>query len=320
MIVSRQSSQDVTLLHLTAIKQLRTSIVKGHHTFVVGRSGIGKTALLAHCSSSVSSEFNLCTLRLQPVTIRQALLDLAQQCHAQFGLRLPVSALPPTVATKARNGRKLNWSEIRKPVNRLTVDDLLKTIVRTIEPHRSIIFVDSLEVPPTYFDALEVLTQHAEIIAAMDSDNRRNRAVKFVSSFPVKIELKPLPLEDSEKLIRDHLAKNPIRFTDRKTESLFVRRVAQEGRGVSGTIINLLEAATGEDRITPAKVRMIQSDAAVTYMDMTPALVIVLAGVMALRYIGRGIGETELIVISGVGTSLFIVIRFLFFAIVVSKF
>ena len=59
---------------------------------------------------------------------------------------------------------------------------------------------------------------------------------------------------------------------------------------------------------------MIQSEAAIRYMDMTPALVILLAGVMALRYIGRDIGETELIVISGVGTSLFIVIRFLFFA------
>ena len=135
-----------------------------------------------------------------------------------------------------------------------------------------------------------------------------------MANFPVKIELKPLPLSESEQLIREHLESNPMRFTDRKTEQLFVRRVAQEGRGVPGAILGILDATAGEDRITPAKVRMIQSEAAVQYLDMTPALVILLAGVMALRYIGKGIGETELIVISGVGTSLFIVIRFLFFA------
>ena len=66
-------------------------------------------------------------------------------------------------------------------IKRFTVDDLLSTIVRTIESHRCVFVVDSLEVPPTYFDALEVIVQHAQVIAAMDSDNRRNRAVKFLS-------------------------------------------------------------------------------------------------------------------------------------------
>ena len=73
-------------------------------------------------------------------------------------------------------------------------------------------------------------------------------------------------------MIRDHISASPLRFTDRKTEQLFVRRVAQEGRGVPGAILGILNAAAGEDRITPAKVRMIQSEAAVQYLDVTPAL------------------------------------------------
>ena len=169
-------------------------------------------------------------------------------------------------------GHKLKWDEIKRVVSRFTVTDLLSTIIRTIEGRRCVIFVDSLEVPPTYFDALEELAQHAQIIAAMDSDNRRNRAVKFSAPFPTVIELKPLPLEASEQLIRDHISASPLRFTDRKTEQLFVRRVAQEGRGVPGAILGILNAAAGEDRITPAKVRMIQSEAAVQYLDVTPAL------------------------------------------------
>ena len=292
--------------------RLASAIDKEHHTVVSGRSGIGKSALLINSAVSLSSDF--LALQLLPVTIRQALLQAAEQLHGSTGLRLQASTLPPKVASKARMGHKLTWDDIRKSVIRFTVGELLSTIIRTVQSHKCVVFVDSLEVPPSYFDALEQLAEHATIIAAMDSDNRRNRAVAFVAKFPVKIELKPLPLDESEHLIREHFQAHPMRFTDRKTEALFVRRVAQEGRGVPGAIIGLLNAAAGEDRITPAKVRMIQSEAAIQYLDMTPALVILLAGVMALRYIGRGIGETELVVISGVGTSLFIVIRFLFFA------
>ena len=293
---------------------LLSATIKGHHALLKGRSGTGKSHLLDHVLDRIASESEFVAIQLSPITIRQALLHAAEQLHGSIGLRLSANALAPKVAAKARMGHRLQWDDIKRVVSRFTVPDLLSTIIRTINGRRCVIFVDSLEVPPTYFDALEELAQHAQIVAAMDSDNRRNRAVKFVATFPTTIELKPFPLEDSEQLIRDHIGANPMRFTDRKTEQLFVRRVAQEGRGVPGAILGILNAVAGEERITPAKVRMIQSEAAVQYLDMTPALVILLAGVMALRYIGKGIGETELIVISGVGTSLFIVIRFLFFA------
>ena len=296
------------------ISSVLRAVDKGHHAVLKGRSGIGKTTLLELVAVTIIESSDRLVLRLQPISIRQALIQVSKQLHNSVGLKLTSSSLPPKVASRARMGQKLSWDDIRKSVSRFTVDEALTTILRTIENRRCVLIVDSLEVPPTYFDALEKLMQHAQIIAAMDSDNRRNRAVKLVSGFPTTIELRPLPLDASEKLIRDYLNSNPLRFTDHKSESLFVRKVGQEGRGVPGAIVSLLESAAGEDRITPAKVRLMQSDAAVQYLDMTPALVIILAGVMALRYIGKGIGETELIVISGVGTSLFIVIRFLFFA------
>jgi hypothetical protein len=41
------------------------------------------------------------------------------------------------------------------------------------------------------------------------------------------------------------------------------------------------------------------------YWDMTPLLILGSIGLMAARYVSRGIGETELLVLSGVGSALF---------------
>lgn len=59
-----------------------------------------------------------------------------------------------------------------------------------------------------------------------------------------------------------------------------------------------------------AQQREMSHDAAVRYLDMTPLVIIAAAGFMALRYVSRGMGMQELLVMAGVGTSLFWVILY----------
>ena len=70
------------------------------------------------------------------------------------------------------------------------------------------------------------------------------------------------------------------------------------------------DLALVERSITRRTIRDIQHEATLTYLDMTPILIILSAGFMAMRYISRGMGMKELMVMAGVGTSLFYVLMY----------
>ncbi|TVQ88642.1 MAG: hypothetical protein EA400_08555 [Chromatiaceae bacterium] len=72
-------------------------------------------------------------------------------------------------------------------------------------------------------------------------------------------------------------------------------------------MLNVGPARPGNRRLLShlATDRHLHHEAAVTYLDMTPVLIIVAAGFMALRYVSRGFGMQEFLVLAGVGTSLF---------------
>lgn len=88
------------------------------------------------------------------------------------------------------------------------------------------------------------------------------------------------------------------RFADGRTRLLFVRHVEQQSNGVPAVVLGTIDSARSEDQITPAKVRGGARMMRECVIYMTPMLVIVLVVAMAARYIGRGIGEMELVVLS----------------------
>jgi hypothetical protein len=125
------------------------------------------------------------------------------------------------------------------------------------------------------------------------------------------MELKPLPLEHCAEIVKRWLVHSPIRFTDERTRDKFVRHVARDSGGIPTAIAGMLDAANTFEEISPARARAIRRhDAASNYVDMTPVVMILLVGFLALRYISRGVGEIELLVLSGVATALFMGIKF----------
>jgi hypothetical protein len=77
------------------------------------------------------------------------------------------------------------------------------------------------------------------------------------------------------------------------------------GTRVPAAVAGMLEAAIHDREVTRARIRHYQHEAAAVYWDMTPLLSIAVIAFMAMRYVSRGIGETELLVLSGVGSALF---------------
>ena len=96
-----------------------------------------------------------------------------------------------------------------------------------------------------------------------------------------------------------------IRFTSDRVREAFLRAVEQDSGGVPAAIEGMLLSATNDGEVTPASIRAYRHEAGTRYLDMTPALVLVVIGFMAMRYVSRGIGEVELLVMSGVASALF---------------
>jgi hypothetical protein len=68
--------------------------------------------------------------------------------------------------------------------------------------------------------------------------------------------------------------------------------------------------ALNERMVTRSSLHQFHHESSITYIDMTPMLLIAAVSLMALRYVSRGVGIQELMVLAGVGTSLFSLMLF----------
>lgn len=286
-----------------------TAIARGSNVLVKGRAGIGKSAFLRHLHASLE-DFEAPVLLVSEGTTKHVLDELARQLHASVGLAVPKSLLGPRTLARAQREGGLEWKDIARPIRRLALSQAAEIIVATLRKRPSLVFIESLEVAPQLADLFARVVDHAQVVAAIDEKNRRVRIERLLWRFHETIELKPLPLEVCETLATDWLAVNPVRFSSETTRRRYIRHVAQDSGGVPAAIRGMLEAAAREEEITPAMARGFAHEAGIRYMDMTPALILVIVVFMAMRYVSRGIGEVEMLVWSGVATALFTGIRF----------
>jgi len=149
-------------------------------------------------------------------------------------------------------------------------------------------FGQSLEIPPTQADMLHQLAEQVQIAATVEDSNRRNRIIRLLWRFQVTLDLKPLVRWEVRDWAALWFAANPLDFESPRAREAFFTAVTAQDRE--------------ENRTSFAGYR---HDAAITCLDMTPMLVIAVAAFMALRYIGRGAWLQELMVLAGVGSSVF---------------
>lgn len=103
---------------------------------------------------------------------------------------------------------------------------------------------------------------------------------------------------------------NPLDFESPRVREAFITALARDSNGVPAAVEGMLAAAAQDREVTRETMLAYRHEAAVTYLDMTPLLLIAAAAFMALRYISRGAGLQELMVLAGVGSSLFWIAAF----------
>jgi len=159
--------------------------------------------------------------------------------------------------------------------------------------------------PPTQAAALHELAEVAQLAACMDVDNRRVRIQRLLWRFQREVQLQPLTKGQVRTLAERWLESHPIEFDSDRVRESFIRAVQLDSGGVPAAVEGMLVAATNDGEVSRSRIREYRHEAAAVYWDMTPLLMVLVIGFMALRYISRGIGETELLVLAGVGSSVF---------------
>ncbi len=172
-------------------KQVSSALLNGSSVVIKARPGMGKRTLLAQVRAGMPDD-RVC-LHPSVSTPKQMCADLAEQIHLAFGLKIPERLIPPRFRSKAEKTGYVDYRHIKRSLGRLPVADQRALILASLKSRNDVIlFVDSLEIPPTQAELLSEIAEHCQLAACMEDSNRRTRIQRLLWSFQKTIELKPL--------------------------------------------------------------------------------------------------------------------------------
>ena len=123
-----------------------------------------------------------------------------------------------------------------------------------------------------------------------------------------RVEIGPLPPADARRLIRQ--ASAGVEIEDPR---LLETHLLQKTNGNPRAILESVERLRKEPAVTRHAVRELTHTGAQQQFDMTPIVVIPIIGIMAFRFIARGMGDMDFYLFAGVGSALAMGIRFFLF-------
>jgi len=275
-----------------AVAALRAGVA----LLVKGRAGIGKSAFLRQLYARLSKA-GPCVWAAD-TNAKTMTYALAEQVHHAVSLQVPARFIPKSRQALAHRTGRVQWAWIQRSLSRAPAREVLALVIAFLRGQGVVVFIESLDVPPTQAEMFHALAEVAQLAAAMSDDNRRARIQRLLWRVQAVIELKPLTRAER------WLAARPIAFTSPRVRAAFLRAVEQDSGGVPAAIEGMLVAATNDGEVTSAKVRAYRHEAAARHLDMTPLVVVALLVAIATRYVSRGVGEAELLVFSGVASAL----------------
>jgi hypothetical protein len=269
--------------------RLLANVARGRHTLLVGPIGAGKTHLLRAVAAEVPEA--LYVPHVQP--LRLCLLGLAERLHARGQLVLADGATAPET-----------WPEAARLLNRATVRELTAVVVASLRARPTVLILDSLEAAtPAMAPILEACLDPAVVLGA--TRDCRPGLQKLWWAFE-RLDLPPLARDEARALL--WTAVDRARISD---PALFEATVLEQAAGNPHAIVEMARQVPAEGPVALEAIRALQHGAGLRYLDLTPVLLLVAAGLVAARFVALGLDNRDLYILAGTLGALFFVVRVL---------
>lgn len=275
------------------LKQIMQNLRDKRHTLLIGEIGVGKTHLLRCFIHRLPKRRKVIYVEyIQP--LKTALLSIVQQLHHLQ--RLKMEGIDPAY---------LNWQDLKKKVNRLPAMELLAIVINSISKKRYIIVLDHLEgLTPSMSFTVSSLMDKALVLGAANNLKDSGDLKRIYWRFK-EIELKNLDRLQSQKLLWSYA--NEKKIADKE---MFENKVLTHSAGNPLAIVEMAKRTKQENFKSTQKIRDLTHKAGERYIDLTPALLILGAVVVAARFVSLGLNDVDGYILAGSAGAFFMFLRF----------
>jgi hypothetical protein len=277
---------------------IKRHLLKGQHVCLYGDRGIGKTAIVEEVVRWLREEKpGLRFIHVaDEMTFKNLLVALARGLHELGLFRHPLIG-PDEIAD-------LEWRQISKRTRALTLHELGSAVVTSLRGEGVLLILDSVNrVKPTDQAWLEEIVRNAVcLLATRDKDEKNLKPL--LARFEM-VEVPPLSRREAQALIDVVTAEHPVPSVDPKHYS---KSVYDASRGYPNAIKDLIWKGSLEKYVDKDHIRSLAHDAGVRGFSIAPGILILVAVFAAWRYVARGVGDQDGLIIGGIGTAVFSVI------------
>jgi hypothetical protein len=198
----------------------------------------------------------------------------------------------------------LEWRQISKRTRALTLHELGSAVVTSLRGEGVLLILDSVNrVKPTDQAWLEEIVKNAVcLLSTRDKDEKNLKPL--LARFEL-IEVPPLSRRETQALIDALTAEHPVPSVDPKH---YGRAVYDASRGYPNAIKDLIWKGSLEKYVDKDHIRSLAHDAGVRGFSIAPLILILMAAFAVWRYVGRGVGDQDGLIIGGIGSAVFGVI------------
>ena len=271
--------------------RLEANVATRRHSLLVGPIGCGKSHLLRAVAQTLPDALYVDAVR----PFRVTLLTLCQALHARQALRFGDGQ--PT---------DLAWPDCAKRLGRLNIRELTDLVVASLADRSWVLVLDQLEgVTPSMGPALERLLEVTCLLGA--TRQLKPGLEKLWWAFD-RIDVAPLTREETRELLwtvadRDRIA----------DPEMFEAKVLGQANGNPYAVVELVKQVAGARAVSRQAIRDLHHAAGVRYLDLTPVLLFVGAGIVVARFVALGLDDRDLYILAGSLGAVFLAVRYLLF-------
>jgi hypothetical protein len=269
--------------------RLLANVVRGRHTLLVGPIGAGKTHLLRTVAAELPEAVYV--PHVQP--IRLSLLAMCEGLHVRGQLVLLDGATVPEA-----------WPDCARLLGRLTVRELTRVAVAGLRTRETVLVLDQLEAAtPAMAPVIEACLDATVVLGA--TRDCRPGLQKLWWAFE-RLDVPPLARDEAKTLLWTLVDRGRI-----SDAPLFEATVLEQAAGNPHAIVDMARQVAGEGPVALEAIRALQHGAGLRYLDLTPVLLLVAAGLVAARFVALGLDDRDLYILAGSLGAFFFVVRVL---------